>query len=56
MPEKITISKLREAFKTINLEERGSDEDYARATTKEWEELKGFRERAEKHENNMRLR
>lgn len=48
---KVTLKQPRQAFKTINLECRGSNEEYAKVTTKEWEELRGFRERAEKREN-----
>jgi len=46
--KKIPIKKLREAFKTINFERRGTDEEYARTIFEEAESLRGFRERASK--------
>lgn len=46
--KKVPISRLKQAFKTINRESRGTDEEYRQTISRESESLKVFRERAEK--------
>jgi hypothetical protein len=47
---KIPISRLKAAFKSINREHRGTDEEYRKTILQEFESLRVFRERAERCE------
>jgi len=44
--QKIPLSRIRAALKTINREPRGTDEEYRETIIKEYNDLNVFRERA----------